>query len=109
MGDCPSSINMRNTTTWENLGPPKRTPGSALPSPRDSNRLRIRKYLIPKAGSRYILNSRTFVLIAGVLALIGLIVNAALDLDNVYDMSTTALWLLTVIFAFLGAFVGRNK
>ena len=55
------------------------------------------------------MNSRNFVLIAAVLALIGLIVNVAFDLDNVYDMTTTTLWVLTVVFALLGAFVGRNK
>jgi hypothetical protein len=55
------------------------------------------------------LNNRNFVLIAAVLALIGLIVNAALDADNVYDMTTITLFLLTFIFAILGAFVGRNR
>jgi hypothetical protein len=55
------------------------------------------------------MNSRNFVLIAAVLALIGLIVNVAFDLDNVYDMTTTTIWLLTVVFALLGAFMGRNK
>lgn len=55
------------------------------------------------------MNSRNFVLIAAVLALIGLIVNAALDADNVYDMTTITLFLLTFIFALLGAFMGRNK
>jgi hypothetical protein len=55
------------------------------------------------------LNSRNFVLIAAVLALIGLIVNGAFDLDNTYDMTTVTLFLLTFVFALLGAFVGRNK
>ena len=55
------------------------------------------------------MNPRTFVLIAAVLALVGLAVNAAFDLDNVYDMTTTTLFLLTFVFALLGAFVGRNK
>lgn len=54
-------------------------------------------------------NRRIFVLIAAVLALVGLVVNAAFDLDNVYDMTTTTLWLLTVIFALLGAFVGKTS
>lgn len=45
-------------------------------------------------------------LIGGVLALVGLIVNAAVDLDNVYDMTTSALWVLTVILVFAGAFMG---
>ena len=55
------------------------------------------------------MNRKIFVLIAAVLALVGLIVNVALDLDNVYDMTTTTLWLLTVIFALLGAFVGKTQ
>ncbi|MDG7015755.1 MAG: hypothetical protein JRM82_00085 [Nitrososphaerota archaeon] len=53
--------------------------------------------------------NKNLVLIGGVLAIIGLIVNAAVDLDNVYDMTTTTLWLLTVIFVFAGAFVGGKK
>ncbi|HVB95430.1 MAG TPA: hypothetical protein VND41_02360 [Nitrososphaerales archaeon] len=55
------------------------------------------------------MNSRNFVMIAAALALIGLIVNAAFDADNVYDMTTTTLFLLTLVFALLGAFMGRNK
>jgi uncharacterized integral membrane protein len=50
--------------------------------------------------------NRTLVIIAGVLALIGLIINVAFDRDNVYDMYAAGLWLLTLIFAFVGAFVG---
>jgi len=48
------------------------------------------------------------VLIAAVLALIGLVINVAFDLDNVYDMSTVLLWFLTLVFALLGAFMGRK-
>ncbi len=55
------------------------------------------------------MNSRVFVLIAALLAVIGLAVNAAFDLDNVYDMTTTTLFLLVFVCALLGAFVGRNK
>ena len=55
------------------------------------------------------MNSRNFVMIAAVLALIGLVVNVGFDLDNVYDMTTTTLWLLTLVFALLGAFMGRNN
>ncbi len=55
------------------------------------------------------MNSRYLVGIAAVFALIGLIVNVAFDLDNVYDMTTTALWLFTLLFALLGLFIGRNK
>ena len=53
--------------------------------------------------------NRTLVLVAGVLALIGLIVNVAIDLDNVYDMTTSALWAVTLILAFAGAFAGGKK
>ena len=55
------------------------------------------------------MNSRTFVLIAALLSLVGLVVNVAFDLDNVYDMTTTTLFLLAFVFAILGAFIGRNK
>jgi hypothetical protein len=55
------------------------------------------------------MNSRNFVLIAAALALIGLIFNVATDLDNVYDMTTVTLWLLTLVFALLGAFIGRKR
>lgn len=48
-------------------------------------------------------------MIAAVLALIGLIINAAVDTDNVYDMTTVTLFLLTFIFALAGAYIGRNK
>jgi len=54
-------------------------------------------------------NSRNFVLIAAVLSLLGLIVNAGFDLDNMYDMTTATLFLLAFVFALLGAFMGRNK
>jgi hypothetical protein len=49
------------------------------------------------------MNSRTFALIAAVLAIIGLLVNAGFDLDNVYDMTTTTLFVLIVIVALLGS------
>ncbi|PSN90658.1 hypothetical protein B9Q03_06285 [Candidatus Marsarchaeota G2 archaeon OSP_D] len=44
--------------------------------------------------------------VAGLLALIGLIINVVFDRDNIYDMYAAGLWLLTLIFAFLGAFMG---
>jgi uncharacterized membrane protein YqjE len=55
------------------------------------------------------MNSRNFALIAAAFALIGLVVNVAFDLDNVYDMTTSTLWVLTLVFALLGVFIGRNK
>ena len=53
--------------------------------------------------------NKTVVMVGGLLALVGLAVNAAVDLDNVYDMTTTILWLLTVIVVFAGAFMGGKK
>ena len=49
-----------------------------------------------------------YVEIAAVLALIGLIFNVIFDLDNVYDMTMVLLWILTLVFAILGAFMGRK-
>jgi len=48
-------------------------------------------------------------MIAAVLALIGLLINVATDLDSPADMGTTTLLLLTFVFALLGVFMGRNK
>ena len=53
--------------------------------------------------------NRNLILIGGILALIGLIVNVAFDLDNVYDMTTSLLWVLTLIVVFAGAFLGGKK
>jgi uncharacterized protein YqgC (DUF456 family) len=49
--------------------------------------------------------SRWLVIAAGVLALIGLIVNASVDLDNIYDMTTSGIFLITLILAFVGAYL----
>ena len=68
-----------------------------------------RKYASEAGPSTDKMNGRTFVLIAAVLSLLGLIVNAGFDLDNMYDMTTTTLFLLAFVFALLGAFVGRSK
>jgi uncharacterized integral membrane protein len=53
--------------------------------------------------------NKNLAIVAGALALIGLIVNVAVDRDNVYDMTLSALWVLTLILAFAGAFVGGKK
>lgn len=53
--------------------------------------------------------NKNLAIAAGVLALIGLIVNAAFDLDNVYDMSTTGLWVITMLVAFAAAFIGGGS
>ena len=55
------------------------------------------------------MNSRVYVEIAAVLALIGLIFNVIFDLDNVYDMTTVTLWVLTVIFLYLGVYTGKKQ
>jgi hypothetical protein len=52
---------------------------------------------------------KNLVIVAAVLAFIGLIVNVAVDLDNVYDMTTTLLWVLTLVLALAGAFLGSEK
>jgi uncharacterized membrane protein YqjE len=53
--------------------------------------------------------NRALVLVGGIFALIGLIVNVALDFDNIYDMTMTALWVLVLIFALAGALAGGKK
>ena len=55
------------------------------------------------------MNPRIFVLIVAVLALVGLGINVAVDRDNVYDMTTTTLFLLTFIFAIPAARAGKSK
>jgi hypothetical protein len=46
---------------------------------------------------------------AGVIAIIGLVVNLAFDLDNVYDMTTVALWVLTILLMYLGVYTGKKQ
>lgn len=53
--------------------------------------------------------NKSLAIAAGVLALIGLIVNVAVDRDNIYDMTMSGIWLVTLILAFLGAFIGGTK
>ena len=54
------------------------------------------------------MNSKTFVYIAAIFSLLGLIVNVAFDLDNVYDMTMVLLWILALVFAVLGATMGKK-
>jgi len=68
-----------------------------------------RKYASEVGPSIDKVNSRIYVEIAAVLSLLGLIVNAGFDLDNMYDMTTSTLFLLAFVFALLGVFMGRNK
>ncbi|MEM3670197.1 MAG: hypothetical protein QW767_00405 [Thermoprotei archaeon] len=53
--------------------------------------------------------NKTLVVLAGVLAFIGLVVNVVFDRDNVYDMFAAADWFLVLVLAFLGAFTGSSK
>lgn len=53
--------------------------------------------------------NRSLAMTAGALAVIGLIVNVAVDLDNVYDMTTSVLWALTLLLALTGAFLGSKR
>ena len=63
--------------------------------------------------------NRTLVLVAGFLALVGLIVSVAGDLGDLYSITTSGvhivshtlslLWLLTVILVFAGIFFGDRK
>ena len=50
--------------------------------------------------------NKNLVLLGAVLALIGLIINVAFDLDNVYDMTLALLWVLTIIVIAAGTFMG---
>ncbi len=55
--------------------------------------------------------NRTLVIVAGVIAVIGLAVNAGVDLDNVYYMTVAALWVLTLMMFLLSSvkdFHGRE-
>lgn len=53
--------------------------------------------------------NKSLAIAAGVLALVGLIVNVAVDRDNVYDMTMSGIWLVTLVLAFLSAFLGKSK
>lgn len=53
--------------------------------------------------------NKSLAVAAGVLALVGLIVNVAIDRDNIYDMTMSGIWLITLILAFLSAFIGKSK
>ena len=52
---------------------------------------------------------RNLVLIGCVVALVGLMVNLATDLDNVYDNTLAILWVLTVVLIFAGVLVGSTR
>lgn len=53
--------------------------------------------------------NKPLLVVAGVLAIIGLIVNLAYDLDNIYDMTTVTIWVITVVLLYLGVYTGRKK
>jgi hypothetical protein len=42
-------------------------------------------------------------------AIIGLVVNSAFNLGNVYGMTTAFLWALTVVFVYLGLYTNRKN
>jgi hypothetical protein len=50
--------------------------------------------------------NKNLVLLGAVLALVGLVINAVFDLDNVYDMTLAGLWVLTFIVVAAGATTG---
>lgn len=54
-------------------------------------------------------SSRWLVIAAGIISVIGLIVNLTVDVDNIYDMTTSVLFLIALILAFVGAaLMGRE-
>lgn len=56
------------------------------------------------------MDTKLLISATAVLALIGLIVNVAVDLDNVYDMTLAVIWFLTLIVAAAAAMMGgRSK
>jgi Ca2+/Na+ antiporter len=61
-------------------------------------------------GENRMKSNKIFVILAGISGLVGIIVEVGFDMDNVYDMTTTALFVLIVVFAFMGVFLsGRSK
>jgi undecaprenyl pyrophosphate phosphatase UppP len=48
-------------------------------------------------------------IVAGILAVIGTIVNLGVDRDNVFDMTTSGLFIITFIVAFVGAYLGIRE
>ena len=53
--------------------------------------------------------NKSLIIIAGILAIIGLAINVTVDRDNIFDMTLSGLWLVTIVLVFLGAFTGRGK
>jgi ABC-type proline/glycine betaine transport system permease subunit len=53
--------------------------------------------------------NKSLVIVAGIIAAVGLIVNFAVDRDNVYDLTIAGLWFVTLILIFAGAFVGGGR
>jgi hypothetical protein len=49
------------------------------------------------------MNTRILMWLAALLALVGLAVNVAVDLDNVYDMTMAVIWVLTLLVAVAAA------
>ena len=55
------------------------------------------------------MQAKPLLYLAALLALIGLAVNVAFDLDNVYDMTTTTLWVLVLVVVAAATMVGSKK
>jgi uncharacterized membrane protein len=53
-------------------------------------------------------NSTWLVVAAGILAVIGSIINIVVDRDNIYDMTTSGLFVITFILAFVGAYLAQR-
>jgi|GEM_PF-1990188 uncharacterized membrane protein len=51
------------------------------------------------------IRSNWIVIVTGILAIIGLIINLGADRDNLYDFATSGLFLITLILAFAGAYL----
>ncbi|MGH2639912.1 MAG: hypothetical protein ACRDF4_11645 [Rhabdochlamydiaceae bacterium] len=55
------------------------------------------------------MTNKTLAILSSLVALVGLVVNVAIDRDNVYDMTLAGLWVATLVLAVAGAFVGGGK
>ncbi len=53
--------------------------------------------------------NKNLTMLTAVVALVGLIVNVAVDLDNVYDMTLAALWLIVLLLVLASMYMGMKK
>jgi amino acid transporter len=54
-------------------------------------------------------SSTWFIISAGVFAILGFIVNFLVDRDNLFDMTTSGLFLVTIVLAFIGLFLAKRE